>query len=591
MDSFQFQDLIYRFQNNPDSELEIRLGRYMGNVFNNDLGSTVFNNVLSSFDQMVDSRVYSRSVIQYQISMFDDGTRELKEGGKIKTEEKKSLKKVDMRQAGMRIALSEEIQKPRRSPTSKARLLYVVNRTRTTFQFMYEGQEWFKIDMSRDTVLTNNMKKRLPLYQMEVEFMRQEDTDTTSLYVKKASELAYNIRNLMTDQWNAIGSFNSFFQKKRDTFNVFKPERMPKALQTADAIFLQHHVIFPKLDGVMYYMVITNQEIFIINDTSIKTLYKGSSSESNPVKQSILFGEWLPNQEFNAFDCLFDRGVDVRNQPLSNRLQSLDQIASHIKAPFFKLLERFFSPDVKERIQEAWKFTEGKYANRNDGMIFRDINLPFQNDHLLKWKPREHVTVDLLLKTMIKNESGVVSYKLFYRKGDRMIPFNENGYWNHTHVSSFTYGKPSMTLEDAQNLEGKIVEFLIPEYVQGGKLQLIPIRIREDKILPNAELTVKSTVEYSKSLVSNFESFVNMASYSVNIDNINDPENIRKLCAFHRDYLNDIDTNMFMENMAFYEYIYYKIFEKKLKDTPDTNILKTAKKIWLYFNSNNNSIV
>jgi hypothetical protein len=575
-----FQEIVEEFYEKKNSELEVRFVRFTPHIFKNDVGKPTFDTILKILDDMSRSDLCKKVTTTYNVSMYKNGLRKLITNNQVKYEVKRVIKKIDLVDDGLRLVLSSETPSVAGNANKKD-FTYSFTRTRSSFIFPSGGETpLYRLDLSHDYKFIGNSQFH-PQHQIEMEFIRNESFEVNYLSIKSAIQLAYNIEVLLKDQWNAISEFNGFFQPNKSIFKVYKPEKMPKALSINDVLYLQHHYIFPKLDGVMHYLVVLTDIIYIINSTDVKIFYKGSDIPKS-IRGSVLFGEWMTQTSvFYVFDCLFHQNIDLREHTLTDRLKSLDNIVHFMKLPYVQVLERFYDENLHDRINNAWSFTDQKYKDLNDGLIFRDANLPFQNDFLYKWKPRSHMTIDLLMKTCEQRQE-VRAYHLYTKQGNKIIPFVNPAYRSTVGVGDLRYGQHmKLSLEDAINLDGHIIELAIPKFNPNVQQGLRVIRLRNDKTTPNSLQTVNHTLEISKNYI-NIKKLLTLSTYAINLDNIDDPDGVKRMCDYQSNF-SDIDTTIFLNNLKHYVPLYYNLLRKKLFRSP---INKKVEQMWAYFNKN-----
>ena len=205
-------------------------------------------------------------------------------------------------------------------------------------------------------------------------------------------------------------------------------------------------LVFPKLDGIRYFMFIMENSIYLLNYTEF---LKYSDNESSDYNKTIIDGELIDNI-FYPFDILFWKGEDVRKLDRLSRLGFLKELDVSIP---IKIIE----PDTN--LTQGFK----KYYEtpQTDGiiMVYRDV--PYNNSYTYKFKPHYMQYIDFYIqdmKLMIKTPNGIEPFK-----GTPQYPY------------SGVLGNPDNF--DIKN--ESIVE------CKWSDNMFIPVRERTDKINPN----------------------------------------------------------------------------------------------------------
>jgi hypothetical protein len=211
-----------------------------------------------------------------------------------------------------------------------------------------------------------------------------------------------------------------------------------------------------KADGERHFLFVFNNNVYLISNNLVVRQIKCKNSEN--LNNTILDGEIIINnnkQIFLAFDILFDKGIDIRNEiNLGTRYLKLKNIIEEladIKFPWIKIenpdnfsienqvkyheenmdkhnkllnkeisednqyiifLKYFIFPvggnksEIYSYANSMWnKYTlEYKLPYLLDGLIFTPLKQKYTRNideikyQIYKWKPREHNSIDLYIE-------------------------------------------------------------------------------------------------------------------------------------------------------------------------------------------------
>lgn len=193
----------------------------------------------------------------------------------------------------------------------------------------------------------------------------------------------------------------------------------PRAMQKHDIDLLarEEYAATIKFDGERQLMLlIPNMPIVLINKLLQLKLLPFNHRCDQP---SLLDCEYIVTEEDNVqilvFDLLICKGVDVRCakpvNTLKDRICTIDEIlsecyrSSSCNQQFtcsINAKEYFF--DIDSTLLKNYDYTKDWTDNypRSDGIIFVPVKMNYSNTiawtGLLKWKPKEFITIDFLLK-------------------------------------------------------------------------------------------------------------------------------------------------------------------------------------------------
>ena len=220
------------------------------------------------------------------------------------------------------------------------------------------------------------------------------------------------------------------------------------------------YVVCEKNDGVRNMLVCFEYEgkkVCVMVDRAFKFKY---TTLAVP-RGTILDGEMMDG-EFLVYDAILIRGLNVMKLNLLERLDAAKKLCSTIPKTPGNPKVRVKAMLPMDRIREI------QLGIATDGLIFTPVNEPVRmgtHETLFKWKPRQHITIDFLLKKS-GSVDGTPCYGLFLQTGDEVRPMSSK----------------------YSTMEGKIVE------CSYGKNGWEILKTREDKDYPNNKRTYERTL-------------------------------------------------------------------------------------------------
>ena len=275
-------------------------------------------------------------------------------------------------------------------------------------------------------------------------------------------------------------------------------DNIDKCLIDGELIILNQKIIYDNKQEIKYY---EGQEIIF---SSFDILYgpinpqfkaEDDSEEYNdyilePRDSNTMVGfkakdKWVTNDRRFSLETLFN---NPRNMYFISQINKKDKFTVLV-SPFVDLdtvLENengydFMINTLLNKYSDDYSGIRSKTLPKinTDGLIFTPKYMPYITgtwsegpNKQYKWKPSINLTIDVLIK----------------KEGSRYIPYSFEG--------PLKYMSHEIVVKGAHELEkanGKIAE-CIPVFTS-GKLHLQFVKIREDKEKPNAEVTIKSTIE------------------------------------------------------------------------------------------------
>jgi hypothetical protein len=475
----QLRNLLNRYK--VGDELEIRVGNFEERVDNRGYVRTNFRPFIGEFSYNYLLKTFfepgsrEKTRVEQIINTFNGGFRRI---FNIVTREVQIIQKqrkgvVDLKDKGLRVALSSERIITNWMPR-KETSLSEKRRTRSSFK---NDEGTMRYDITKDEYLGGGID-----YQFEIEYITQPDLESLEDMVKIIEEL----RKVMWKHHRLIGEFNRFFAdqfKGKFSETPYTPGKKPRDLKIYDIPYLENYVIYPKFDGVAFFLMCVGDGVYYINRTDIIAVY----DEIPELNGTVIMGELVKNPQsyrniqeiiesgkstFFALDMPWYKGQDLRNHTFLERLAYLEDVITFLDDEEMKLVPNFFG---KRGISTAYNFiNQTKF--KQDGLVFIPNDLPYTNNFNYKWKPPDKLTIDFRVSQNRDGSFTLYSYgknnKSVVFRGTRKYPFPGTTRVSERDIRNVTKGGKVLPTN-------KIIEFSF------SKRRFIPVRIRKDKIKPN----------------------------------------------------------------------------------------------------------
>ena len=318
----------------------------------------------------------------------------------------------------------------------------------------------------------------------------------------------------------------------------------------------EDYVLTEKADGERHLLFISDdRQVFLLNNRMSVKL-SGLRCSDIVKGPALIDGEYVNTDGFNtflAFDFLFQDGEDLRQLPLHRTILEKDQPKGRLERlkalllqdPFQQLhgdalqvkLKQFYGVDLLDppgnisipllaKAQDLWEHRHDLFKYFIDGLIFTPRRAAYpkvEQAHsnfwkaLLKWKPRELMSIDFLVRVQQNNgqdllhydighdqETGTdkyITYKVMHLyvggKADERAPYQEmlfevgndtvEGSGVQTYIARRIVGdngallaKDPLSGDEEEFRDNMIVEFVYDLEAAAG-FRWTPIRIRYDK--------------------------------------------------------------------------------------------------------------
>lgn len=273
-----------------------------------------------------------------------------------------------------------------------------------------------------------------------------------------------------TERRQVTESYNILVKKKGKTPNIIfnKPynltrEHIHEILNPSNG-----YILFPKLDGVRYFLYFVDSSCYLLNYTDFLKL---SDSEDGDIDNTLLDGEFI-NGVYYPFDVLYWRGEDVRRRSRSDRLNCLKTLNTT-----FNMIVIPPEKDIKTGLEKYFKNPD--QSTPLDGVIITCNFSPYLNNKTFKYKPHEEQLIDFIVKW---NDSKKI--ELYVKDyNNTLSPFrgsDKNPYYVGGDKGYVKLDKCSSSKIDILR-KGGVVEFKWDE----NEKCFFPVRNRTDKLNPN----------------------------------------------------------------------------------------------------------
>ncbi len=480
----QLRNLLRQY--NVGDELEIRIGNFEERIdrsgykkinFRPFIGEFSYNDLLKTIFEAPEGKEKTR--VEQIINTFEGGVRRIFNINtrEVQVNQKKRKVIVDLRDKGLRVALSSEriIRDwipPRHASLSEKR------RTRSSLK---NEEGTVRFDITKDIYVAGRDRGRTD-YQFEIEYLIEPGLES----LEEMIEIAKGMRTVMWKRHRLIGEFNRFFAdqfKGRFSEIPVTPGKKPRDLKIYDIPYLEDYVVYPKFDGVAFFLMCVRDGVYYINRTDIIAVY----DEIPELNGTIIMGELVKNPQsyrniqeiiesrkstFFALDMPWYKGLDLRNHSFLDRLEYLGEVITFLDDEEMKLVPNFFGersiPSARNFIRET-KF-------KQDGLVFIPNALPYDNNFNYKWKPPDKLTIDFRVS---QNRNGTFTLYSYGRnnepvvfRGTREYPFPGTTRISKRAIRDATKGGKVLPTN-------QIIEF---SFSRGW---FVPVRIRKDKVKPN----------------------------------------------------------------------------------------------------------
>lgn len=489
-------------------EVETRVGVYKNNKFVPGVSATAYSNAL---EYLKNSNAFEDPIIESSIVTTFEGSdvRKIKIGGNVLYQKKKVEKKIENEVWGIRISKASETEvELSEDPKGKQ---FTRKRYRHTFKRKIEDG---KDDYTYQIDVTLVKSGTRTIYEIEAERIGEMNygSDFKGMVntLLKVSQGSANDDTLidLPEKKGVIAVHNSMFwtlsrKQKKDEYRLTTNyANKPVNLKIPNMLYKSFNpAVTVKLDGERAFLLLREEGCYLLSPPlDVVKIGSGVSDELNNtyIDGELITGyndDGIVERQFFAFDILFNKGDDVRNELFLKRLQYLVDISPTLEEKFDELYftKTFHGPrivldkvipelqgDSYNRTTKALHESEFEY-HPTDGLIYQSLG-PYINDDTYKWKPADKMTIDFLVNN-VKSTSDGYRLRLNVSDGSRRVVFN--GTKKHPFTGSALSPEPTF---EGRPLEGAIVEMKWNFDTNNFE----PLRFRDDRSYPNGMRTAQS---------------------------------------------------------------------------------------------------
>jgi mRNA capping enzyme, catalytic domain/mRNA capping enzyme, C-terminal domain len=240
----------------------------------------------------------------------------------------------------------------------------------------------------------------------------------------------------------------------------------------------QPYMVCEKTDGMRVMLVSTTFEgkkLCVL----VNRAFHVEEITLNVPRETILDCELIGNLIL-VYDAVLVKGVDVTKKPLTERLAA----ASSVTKMVLRTTKDKYTIKVKKMypLAEIKTVLETEYPYETDGLVFTPINEPVRmgtHETMFKWKPRERITIDFLVR-----HTG----QYFDRGASGKEPIMYMYIADRDKLKEIMIFNQLVKYKDLESYEGKVVECSYGN--TGWQLE----KVREDKTYPNNVRTYERTI-------------------------------------------------------------------------------------------------
>lgn len=283
-------------------------------------------------------------------------------------------------------------------------------------------------------------------YEIEIEKVTNEP-----LQIENLHQIQFYIQKLFANRYenHIIHHYNSIFDSTKHIYHyAYWPILKPINLKFDMWKQMKDYNFLLKYDGERYLLLVYQNNIYMINETTVKRVDSKCKIPDNTLLDAELVGN-----TFYIFDILFYNNKDVREKYLPERYAIINSLTLPQKYKISTLFTSF-----NELSKYILPLKKGI-----DGIIFIPKNQPYKNNCTYKYKPVNLLTIDFIIKKGQLYMETVGGLELF--RGTKDNPYDVDTPFQ----CKFEYE------------EGDVVEFTFDKDNQ----KFIGLRKRGDKLKPN----------------------------------------------------------------------------------------------------------
>lgn len=341
-------------------------------------------------------------------------------------------------------------------------------------------------------------------YEIEIEVIDPSEYD----FEKFSDFITEYLDVLKKEEINIISFCNHFLSggESQDTENInyryiSRPRDLLKRDLTAANSILKGYTVSIKADGVQFFLVLYDNNIYLVNSKSVVSEICPIDPKYLHLENSIFAGELIESKKlkdrtvtdfmnvFLPFDTICFQGKSIKDANYAERFDKISYIKDmEIYCKGVKNIKVFekkiFNLGLKsetfyEGFLKCYEHKKEIFYN-DDGYIFTPVTSPYLAQGQLRPKRERELSRFPDVCKFKPVEKRSIDFKI---KNKRLYVYDKRS------KKEVEFSNLDFTLKFSEDLEGKIVEFF-PQFGE-NKITMIPERIRRDKTYPNELETAK----------------------------------------------------------------------------------------------------
>lgn len=236
------------------------------------------------------------------------------------------------------------------------------------------------------------------------------------------------LNNPLLSNSTLLSEIKEFIRLKCDSRDIERfPGPQPVSIEKKHVPLLSKYsyLVCEKTDGVRHFLVCFTDSQKRKICALVNRSFEFVLFPLTVPRDTILDGELLGGT-FIVHDAMWIQGEDVRQKKLTERLSKVHQLVKSI-LPIQKL-----RVTCKNMIPYR-DMKHLKLGEHNDGVIFTPVDEPVRmgtHRTLFKWKPRERITIDFLVKDggfFLQHEGKMIKVQNFVGDGDGIYECSYDG--------------------------------------------------------------------------------------------------------------------------------------------------------------------
>ncbi len=446
-------------------ELEVRLGRFetLGDgkrVFTSSIPESDFHRLLAYHK---DKFTAEYSDVNQRIS------------GKVRYEEDRSIHKEavdreDVEELDIRICLSRE-KVNRINQETNSSMFHIIGCTRRKKRTSFKVTDDLRLDFTQVFMMRGDvLDGPVITYEVELEVTKPTKLRNLESGITKLVQMWQQTFYILTksDIMHIDTSFKQLCGINRvEQFAGAQPRTMQ--IEDLHSLASQPYAITHKIDGCRTYLYVHDTGAVILVTCSPKRRYQQIAVINKSFAKTLLDGE-KTTSKFYAFDTIFFKGIDLRDNDefsdLKSRTHLAQEVCDALPPDLIFVKKYYYSTTMQEMVKNAKILLDSPSPYTLDGLISVPSCERYPKHKywkgLLKWKPS--ITIDFRVK-------------------DSTLYVNST-YGNEIEFKPKSQPKVNMLLKafvPQDLIDGEIYECQYDSVLQS----FIPIRHRKDKPSPN----------------------------------------------------------------------------------------------------------